>query len=123
MLRRLFEDSQDLVLLEVAATALGHLVRSGGPMMADVVERQVRDALPWLNPRLEPSEGRRYAAVLILRELADCAPAVFNVHVKAFIDGVWGGLRDPKLHVRDASVQALQSSLHLAGISGCVRVG
>jgi FKBP12-rapamycin complex-associated protein len=69
---------------------------------------QVRDALPWLNPRLEPSEGRRYAAVLILRELADCAPAVFNVHVKAFIDGVWGGLRDPKLHVRDASVQALQ---------------
>jgi hypothetical protein len=41
MLRRLFEDSQDLVLLEVAATALGHLVRSGGPMMADVVERQV----------------------------------------------------------------------------------
>jgi len=30
------------VLLEVAAQTLGHLVRSGGPMMADVVERQVR---------------------------------------------------------------------------------
>ena len=44
MLRRLFEDSQDLVLLEVAALALGHLVRSGGPMMADVVERQVGGA-------------------------------------------------------------------------------
>ncbi|GBF92737.1 target of growth-regulatory PI3K kinase [Raphidocelis subcapitata] len=113
MLRRLFEDSQDLVLLEVGATTLGHLVRSGGPMMADVVERQVRDALPWLNPRLEPSEARRYAAVLILRELADCAPAVFNVHVKSFIDGVWGGLRDPKLHVREASVQALTSVLVL----------
>lgn len=75
---------------------------------------QVRDALPWLNPRLEPSEARRYAAVLILRELADVAPAVFNVHVKAFIDGIWGGLRDAKPHVRDASVSALQ----VRGFSG-----
>jgi hypothetical protein len=51
MLRRLFEEGQDLVLLEVAATTLGHLVRSGGPMMADVVERQVR--------RVAGSCGRR----------------------------------------------------------------
>ncbi len=84
------------------------------------LNQQVRDALPWLNPRLEPSESRRYAAVLILRELADVAPAIFNVHVKAFIDGVWGGLRDPKLHVRDASVQALQVG---AGLGWCGLVG
>jgi hypothetical protein len=32
---------------------------------------------------------------------------VFNVHVKPFLDGIWGGLRDPKLHIREASVQAL----------------
>jgi FKBP12-rapamycin complex-associated protein len=69
---------------------------------------QVRESLPWLNPRLEPSEYRRYAAVLVCRELASEAPAVFNVHVKAFLDGIWGGLRDPKLHVREASVQALE---------------
>lgn len=69
---------------------------------------QVREALPWLNSRLEPSEFRRYAAVLVCREMASEAPAVFNVHVKAFLDGIWGGLRDPKLHVREASVQALE---------------
>ena len=113
MLRRLFEDSQDPALLEAAAQTLGRLVRGGGPMVADVVERQVRDALPWLSPRLEPSEARRYAAALVLRELAAAAPAVFNVHVRAFIDGVWGGLRDPKLRVREASVAALQQVLVL----------
>jgi FKBP12-rapamycin complex-associated protein len=64
--------------------------------------------LPWLNSRIEPSDYRRYAAVLVCRELASEAPAVFNVHVKAFLDGIWGGLRDPKLHVREASVQALE---------------
>jgi hypothetical protein len=33
---------------------------------------------------------------------------VFNVHVQPFLDGIWGGLRDPKLHIREASVQALE---------------
>ncbi len=52
MLRRLFEDSGDLVLLEVGATTLGHLVRSGGPMMADVVERQVGGGCVFWSVRL-----------------------------------------------------------------------
>jgi hypothetical protein len=39
--------------------------------------------------------------------MATEAPAVFNVHVKAFLDGIWGGLRDPRLHIREASVNAL----------------
>lgn len=72
---------------------------------------QVREALPWLNSRLEPSEYRRYAAVLVCREMASEAPAVFNVHVKTFLDLIWGGLRDQKLHVREASVQALEVSV------------
>lgn len=75
---------------------------------------QVKACLPWLIPG-NANEYRRYAAVLLLRELADCAPAVFNVHVKQFIDNIWGGLRDPKLHVREASVQALQVRKGLTG--------
>eukprot|EP00882_Tetradesmus_deserticola_P018605 GHRQ01019983.1.p1 GENE.GHRQ01019983.1~~GHRQ01019983.1.p1 ORF type:complete len:439 (+),score=205.09 GHRQ01019983.1:451-1767(+) len=113
LLRRLFEECEDMQLLECAAQALGHLVRHSGQSMSDIVERQVREALPWLNSRIEPSEFRRYAAVLVCRELASEAPAVFNVHVKAFLDGIWGGLRDPKLHVREASVQALERVLVL----------
>ena len=46
--------------------------------------------------------------MLVLREMADNAPAVFNVHVSAFIKHVWAGLRDPKLINREASVAALR---------------
>lgn len=37
----MFEDTEDLHILEVAAKTFGHLVRSGGAMMADVVEKEV----------------------------------------------------------------------------------
>ena len=33
---------------------------------------------------------------------------MFNVHVRAFIDAIWNGLRDPKQLVREASVAALR---------------
>ena len=65
----------------------------------------MRRSIEWLGDK---GEARRYAAALILRELAENAPAVFNVHVRAFIDAVWNGLRDPKQLVREASVTALR---------------
>jgi FKBP12-rapamycin complex-associated protein len=87
---------------------MGHLVFSGGALTADVVESEVRRSLEWL--QRSQNESRRYAAVLILREMAENAPAVFNVHVRAFIDAIWSALRDPKIHVRDAGVSALSVS-------------
>ena len=64
--------------------------------------------MDWL--RGESQGNRRYAAVLILREMAENAPAVFNVHVRSFIEIVWAGLRDAKVIVREASVAALRVS-------------
>ena len=70
---------------------------------------QIRIALDWL--RVERSEQLRYAAVLILRQMAANAPAVFNVFVRQFIDVVWAGLRDSKLLVREAATDALRVSI------------
>ena len=56
--------------------------------------------------------------MLVLREMAENAPAVFNVHVKPFLDSIWGGLRDSRVHVREASVQALQVSHRAGGQAG-----
>ena len=67
---------------------------------------QIRIALDWL--RVERSEQLRYAAVLILRQMAANAPAVFNVFVRGFIDVIWAGLRDGKLLVREAATDALR---------------
>ena len=68
---------------------------------------QVRRALHWLAAR-ERVQHQRLAAALVLRELAAASPAVFNMHVRPFIDVIWAGIKDPALPVRTASVQALQ---------------
>lgn len=44
---------------------------------------------------------------------ADSCPAVFNVHVRQFVDLIWSGLRDPKLDIRSAAVAALRACLIL----------
>ncbi|DBA66640.1 TPA: hypothetical protein ACH3X2_002209 [Trebouxia sp. C0005] len=110
-LRSVFRTDTDPVTLEVAAATLGHLVQTGGALTADVVEYEVKRSLDWL--RGESQGNRRYAAVLILREMAENAPAVFNVHVRSFIEIIWAGLRDAKVIVREASVAALRACLRL----------
>jgi hypothetical protein len=49
--------------------------------------------------------------VLVLRELAEHAPEVFNVHISSFIDAVWPALRDSRLFARQAAVRALRACL------------
>jgi hypothetical protein len=52
-----------------------------------VVEFEVKRALEWLQDATHQS--RRYAAVLVLKELAENAPTLFYVHVSSFFDLVW----------------------------------
>lgn len=68
---------------------------------------QVRRALHWLAAK-ERVQQQRLAAALVLKELAAASPAVFNMHVRQFIEVIWAGIRDLALPVRIASVQALQ---------------
>lgn len=42
LLVHVFSDADDVGLLVTAADTLGHLVRSGGPMTADIVDKEVR---------------------------------------------------------------------------------
>jgi len=96
----------------VAATqALGHAARVGGTLMADFVEREISTALEWLET--DHNEHRRHTAVLMLKELAANAPTLFNAHVPEFLRKMWGALRDPKLAIREAAVEALSACLQL----------
>ncbi|KAK9904624.1 hypothetical protein M0R45_000516 [Rubus argutus] len=78
-------------------------------MTADEVECQIKIALEWL--RGERIEYRRFAAVLILKEMAENASTVFNVHVPEFVDAIWVALRDPVLPIRERAVEALRACL------------
>ncbi|XP_038982974.1 serine/threonine-protein kinase TOR isoform X1 [Phoenix dactylifera] len=108
-LRTTFEVKRDREILILASRVLGHLARAGGAMTADEVERQIKTALEWL--LRERIEYRLFAAVLILKEMAENASTVFNVHVPEFVDAIWVALRDPTLDVRERAVEALRACL------------
>ncbi|XP_060963921.1 serine/threonine-protein kinase TOR isoform X1 [Cannabis sativa] len=110
-MRTVFEVKRDPDNLELASRVLGHLARAGGAMTADEVEYQVKTALEWL--RGDRVEYRRFAAVLILKEMAENASTVFNVHVPEFVDVIWVALRDPRLDVRERAVEALRACLRV----------
>ncbi|ERM95810.1 serine/threonine-protein kinase TOR isoform X2 [Amborella trichopoda] len=110
-IKDVFNSKRDPEILILASKVLGHLARGGGAMTADEVERQVKNALDWLTG--ERVEYRRFAAVLILKEMAENASTVFNVHVPEFVDAIWVALRDPTLAVRERAVEALRACLRV----------
>eukprot|EP01083_Nonionella_stella_P022317 61746_1 len=101
----------DVAILELVASTLGHLVRSGGSLTSDIVESEVKRALEWLEG--SSHEYKKHAAVLVLKELAENAPTLFNVHVGNFLDHIWVALRDPKNIIREGAVAAIRACLKL----------
>jgi serine/threonine-protein kinase mTOR len=71
--------------------------------------------LEWLEGDKYKDDGRRYASVLVLKELAENAPTLFYTHVQAFLVYIWNGIRDTNIKVRKASVNALSVVLVLVG--------
>eukprot|EP00741_Cyanophora_paradoxa_P013833 tig00020710_g13353.t1 len=113
-LRNILPNSDEKTVL-YAAKALGHLARTGGALTTDFVEFEVKRALEWLPAADKAYEPRRYAAVLVLRELAENAPTLFYVHVTAFFEHIWVAFRDSKLHIREAAAESLRACLALVG--------
>jgi FKBP12-rapamycin complex-associated protein len=52
---------------------------------------QINRALTWCDPK-DSTEPKRLAAVMLLREMAEQAPAVFNVHVKVSLAPTWASV-------------------------------
>ncbi|CAK7330253.1 unnamed protein product [Dovyalis caffra] len=110
-MRSVFEMKRDPDVLTLASRVLGHLARAGGAMIADEVEFQVKMVLGWL--RNDKAEFRLFASVLILKEVAENASTVFNVHVPEFVDAIWVALRHPTLAIRERAVEALRACLRV----------
>lgn len=58
-------------------------------------------------------QGKRHAAVLILRELAVAMPTYFYQQVSGFFDHIFTAIRDPKSIIREGAGQALRAALVL----------
>ncbi|XP_045913264.1 serine/threonine-protein kinase mTOR isoform X2 [Micropterus dolomieu] len=103
--------SSDPVVMEMASKAMGHLSMAGDTFTAEYVEFEVKRALEWLGA--DRNEGRRHAAVLVLRELAVSAPTFFFQQVQPFFDNIFYAVWDPKQAIREGAVSALRASLIL----------
>jgi serine/threonine-protein kinase mTOR len=56
-------------------------------------------------------QGKRHAAVLVLRELAIAMPTFFYHHVQKFFENIFNAIRDPKSSIREGAGEALRACL------------
>lgn len=103
--------SSDPVVMEMASKAMGRLAMAGDTFTAEYVEFEVKRALEWLGA--DRNEGRRHAAVLVLKELAVSAPTFFFQQVQPFFDSIFNGVWDSKQAIREGAVAALRACLIL----------
>ncbi|XP_012554042.1 serine/threonine-protein kinase mTOR isoform X1 [Hydra vulgaris] len=97
----------DVTVMEMVAKTVGRLSQVGGTFSSDYVEFEIKKALEWLYG--DRHEGRRHAAVLVLRELAITAPTFFFQHVQSFFDYFFNAVRDPKPQIREGAAEALRA--------------
>ncbi|CAG8465028.1 34810_t:CDS:10, partial [Racocetra persica] len=103
--------SGDQQIMILASKALGKLAAPNGAVTAIFVMREVNTALEYLQG--DRQELRRYAAALVLRELAQNAPTLIYGHVPSILDSIWVGLRDQKQIIREASAETLSACLKI----------
>ena len=97
--------SNDNTVLMFAARALGHLAIPGGALTAELVESEIKSALEWL--QTDRQESKRFAAVLIIRELSRNSPTLLYAFVPQVFDCIWIALRDPRVLIRETAAEAV----------------
>ncbi|KAF8468992.1 armadillo-type protein [Kalaharituber pfeilii] len=97
-----------------AAKVLGRLAVPGGTLTTELVESEVTQALEWLGN--ERQENRRFASVLLLRELARSSPTLLYSFVPQILDVIWSALRDPKVVIRESAADALSACLEIISL-------
>ncbi|KAH8916272.1 hypothetical protein BT69DRAFT_1340381 [Atractiella rhizophila] len=112
----------DALVMSTAARVFAKLSRMGGSSMSEMVSNYVKDCVLWLTS--ERVEMRRYAACLILRELAresvsggtSGALVSMGESVAELAEVLWNGLRDQKVAVREAAADAMGQVLRICWV-------
>ncbi|EEH19714.1 hypothetical protein PABG_01973 [Paracoccidioides brasiliensis Pb03] len=103
--------SNDSTVLVYAARSLGRLAKPGGALTAELVESEIQSAMEWLQS--ERQENRRFAAVLVIRELAKGSPTLLYGFVPQIFELIWVALRDQKVLIRETSAQAVSECFEI----------
>eukprot|EP00667_Euglena_gracilis_P007114 EG_transcript_7181 len=100
--------------VRLAARLMGRLAVIGGNVTHDFAEAEIRRSLEWLSLPKD-YDNKRYASVLMLKELVENAPQLAYPRVESILNNIWNPLRDPNQHIWEAAAQALSSVLDLIG--------
>ncbi|PWN43039.1 putative TOR1-1-phosphatidylinositol 3-kinase [Ceraceosorus guamensis] len=103
----------DTQVMVAASKALGRVSKYGGHSLGDqFIEFEVMRALDFLQAG-DRSESGRYAAVLIIREMAINVPLLFLAYVPRVLERIWVALRDAKVLVREGAAEAMGACLQI----------
>ncbi|KAL8819240.1 MAG: hypothetical protein Q9223_002295 [Gallowayella weberi] len=97
--------ANDNNVLIYAARALGRLAVPGRALTAELVESEVTSAIEWLQS--DRQESRRFAAVLVIREMAKNSPTNINMFISRILDVIWVAVRDQKVLIRETAAEAV----------------
>ncbi|OQO07792.1 hypothetical protein B0A48_06583 [Cryoendolithus antarcticus] len=103
-IKRTLEGNDNHAMI-IAAKCLGRLATPGAAYSTELVEAQVRQAMEWLTS--ERQENRRYAAVLVLRELARSSSTLIRQHIQLILTAIWEALRDSKVVIRETAAETV----------------
>ncbi|KAI5778883.1 armadillo-type protein [Geopyxis carbonaria] len=101
----------DNYCMVLAAKTLGQLAAPGGTLTSDLVESEMKQALEWL--QIDRQENRRFASVLLLRELARSSPTLIYGFIAQILELIWVAVRDPKVLIRETAAEALAVCLSI----------
>lgn len=101
--------SSDVGVMESVAKTMGRLALVSGSKASEYVEFEVKRAFEWLGG--DRIEGKRQAAVLVLKELALAVPTYFYQHVSQFFELIFGAIQDIKPAIRESAIEALRAAL------------
>lgn len=102
----------DPAVMALASRVFARLTATGGLLMLAPATNQLKTLIEWLQG--ERIEQRRWAAVLLLREMAKAVPNVVYDHMSVLLDNIWTALRDPKIAIREAASTAMGYTLDIA---------
>jgi FKBP12-rapamycin complex-associated protein len=101
----------DTAAMIAAAKTLGRLAMPGGTITAELVEAEVKTALEHM--QTERQESRRFAAALILNELARNSPTLLFGWIPQILEVVWIALQDQKIMIREAAAETVSACIDI----------
>lgn len=81
-------------LVRLTARALGKVAQVGGALSSELVEYEAKRCVEWLKNERQKDADKRFAAVCVLKELAEKAHTFLYGHLSSFGALFWNALQD-----------------------------